>query len=160
MIRKVTGQDAQAIADIYNVYVRDTAISFETEPVTASEMRRRIAEISADYPYWVYEDEGKVKGYCYAHPWKERAAYCKTLETTIYVASAAQGQGIGRELMTQLIAACRMMDVHVLVACITGDNLASIHFHRQLGFEQVSHFRQVGTKFGKWLDVVDLQLLL
>lgn len=160
MIRKVTIQDAQAIADIYNEYVLNSVASFETEPITELEMRKRIEEISSKYPYYVYEDTGEVKGYCYAHSWKERAAYKQTWETTIYVAADLQGRGIGTKLMNLLIEECRQAGAHALIACITGGNEKSILLHQQLGFRQVSQFPEVGMKFGRWLDVVDFQLLL
>lgn len=160
MIRPVDPQDAATIAAIYNEYVLHTDISFETEALSADEMRRRILAISAAFPYFVYEEDGKVMGYCYAHPWKERAAYSRTLETTIYLAPDAQGRGIGTALMQRLIDACRRSGFHALVACITGGNEPSIALHRRLGFRQVSCFPQVGRKFGRWLDVVDLQFLL
>lgn len=159
-IRIVTPQDAAQIAAIYNEYVLHTDISFETEPLSADEMRGRIESISANFPYYVYEEDGRVLGYCYAHPWKERAAYSHTLETTIYLSIDAQGHGIGRALMNHLIEACRRAGFHALVACITGGNERSIALHRRLGFHQVSHFPQVGRKFGRWLDVVDLQMML
>ena len=159
-IRPVTPQDAAAIAAIYNEYVLKTDISFETEALSAEEMRGRILDISADFPNLVFEEEGRVLGYCYAHAWKERAAYSRTLETTIYLAPEAQGRGIGTRLMGRLIEACREGGFHALVACITGGNEPSIALHRRLGFRQVSCFPQVGRKFGRWLDVVDLQLML
>lgn len=160
MIREVTVQDAPAIAKIYNEYVRNSVISFETEPVSVQEMRRRIEEISARYPYLVYEKAEKVVGYCYAHEWKTRAAYSRTWETTVYVDATAHGKGIGSELMKFLIERCRRAGAHALVACITGNNKKSIMLHQRLSFRRVSHFRQVGMKFGRWLDVVDFQLLL
>ncbi len=160
MIRKVTAQDAETIAGIYNRFVEHSDISFETSPVTTAEMRRRIEDISAQYPYLVYEEDGEVLGYCYAHAWKERAAYCHTAETTVYIASGAQGRGIGKALMLRLIDECRNAGIHALVACITGGNENSIRLHHRLGFRSVSHFPQVGRKFGRWLDVVDYQLLL
>ena len=160
MIRQVIPSDTAAIAAIYNEYVLHTDISFETEPLTVEEMRGRIEDISAAFPYFVFEEEGKVTGYCYAHPWKERAAYGRTLETTIYLSPEAQGRGIGTRLMERLIGACREAGFHALVACITGGNEPSIALHQKLGFRQVSCFPQVGCKFGRWLDVVDLQLML
>lgn len=160
MIREVTIQDARAIAGIYNEYVRTSTATFETEPVSVQEMSRRIGEISAIYPYFVYEEDGIVLGYCYAHGWKERTAYSLTWETTVYVDNASQGRGIGWQLMEHLIEACRQAGAHVLVACITGGNEKSVRLHQWLGFQQVSHFRQVGLKFGHWLDVVDFQLSL
>lgn len=160
MIRKVTIQDARSVAVIYNEYVEHSVASFDTEALSEEEMCRRIEEISVKYPYFVCEEDGEVLGYCYAHSWKERAAYGHSLETTVYVAPSARGRGIGEELMTRLIEECREAGVHTLIACITGGNESSIGLHRKLGFRQVSCFREVGRKFGRWLDVVDFQLML
>lgn len=160
MIREVRPDDAAQIAGIYNHYILETTISFETQPLSAEDMRIRIEEISSYFPYFVAENNGKLTGYCYAHPWKERAAYCKTLETTIYLASEAKGRGLGTRLMTQLIKECRNRGYHALIACITAENEESCQFHERLGFKKVSHFEQVGQKFGRWLDVADYELIL
>ncbi len=160
MIREVTPDDAAAVAAIYNPFVTDTAITFETEPVSVPEMRSRIEELSACYPYYVYEDGGEVLGYCYLHPWKPRAAYSRTWEVTIYLSPRAQGRGVGTEMLRRLIADARSQGVIALIACITQGNEHSIGFHKHLGFRQVSLFEKVGYKFGKMLDVVDLELVL
>lgn len=160
IIRNVCNTDATAIANIYNEYVTGTTVSFELEPVTVGEMLKRIIEISASFPYFVCEDKGNVVGFCYAHRWKERKAYENTLETTVYISRSHHGHGVGRQLMERLIDACRTKGCHALIACITGDNEPSINFHERLGFTKVSHFKQVGRKFGRWLDVVDYELLL
>lgn len=160
MIREVRPDDAAQIAGIYNHYILETTISFETQPLSAEDMRIRIEEMSSYFPYFVAENNGKLTGYCYAHPWKERAAYCKTLETTIYLASEAKGRGLGTRLMTQLIKECRNRGYHALIACITAENEESCQFHERLGFKKVSHFEQVGQKFGRWLDVADYELML
>ncbi len=160
MIRPVRVTDAPAIAAIYNEYVLHTTISFETEPLTEEAMRNRIAHYSVQYPYLVDEREGVIVGYCYAHPWKERAAYFRSWETTIYLHPDYTGQGIGAPLMHELIARCRAAGCHTLIACITEDNNASCEFHRRLGFTRVSHFSQVGCKLGRLLDVADYQLML
>lgn len=160
MIREVRPDDAAQIAGIYNRYILETTISFETQPLSAEDMRIRIEEISSYFPYFVAKNNGKLTGYCYAHPWKERAAYCKTLETTIYLASEAKGRGLGTRLMTQLIKECRNRGYHALIACITAENEESCQFHERLGFKKVSHFEQVGQKFGRWLDVADYELIL
>ncbi|MDO4165596.1 MAG: GNAT family N-acetyltransferase [Bacteroides sp.] len=152
--------DAKAIVDIYNDYILNTTISFEVKALTEDEMRARIQEISSHFVYLVYEEDGKILGYCYAHPWKERAAYGHTLETTVYLSPDAKGHGIGRKLMEVLIDECRKQGFHALIACITGGNEASCHLHEKLGFKQVSAFEKVGRKFGRWLDVVDYELLL
>lgn len=160
MIRTVNENDADRIAEINNDYILHTTISFDTATITAEEMRKRIRSIAATHPYFVLELDGQVEGYCYAHPWKERAAYSKTWETTIYLSEAAQGKGYGTELMNRLIDESRRLGAHVLIACITAENTGSERFHIGLGFKQVSHFQQVGMKFGRWLDVDDFQLTL
>lgn len=160
MIREVRPDDAAQIAGIYNRYILETTISFETQPLSAEDMRKRIEEISSYFPYLVAENNGKLIGYCYAHLWKERAAYCKTLETTIYLASEAKGKGLGTRLMDRLIDECRNRGYHVLIACITAENEESCRFHERLGFKKVSHFEQAGQKFGRWLDVADYELIL
>ena len=159
-IRRVVPEDAGRLAEIYNEYVLRTTISFETEAVTEAEMKSRIEAIFSAFPYFVYEYDGVVQGYCYAHPWKERAAYSKTLETTVYLAPEACGQGVGKLLMERLIDDCRARGFHSLIACVTAENSTSVRFHERLGFRQVSRFAEVGLKFGRWLDVIDLQLVL
>ena len=160
MLRKVKFTDASYITAIYNRYIAETTISFETECLTEEKMLERIRDISGKYPYFVWEENGKPAGYCYAHQWKERAAYSRTLETTIYIDAQWQRRGIGRRLMEALIEECRAQGYHALIACITGDNDTSIKMHERLGFTKVSCFKEVGHKLGRVLDVVDLELLL
>lgn len=160
IIRKVKPEDAEAIAGIYNKYVLETAVSFEEDALSVDEMRRRIEAISAAHPYFVGEEDGKVVGYCYVHPWKERKAYRHTMEVTIYLADVAMGRGLGTQLMEHLLSACRREGYHALVACITADNEASLAFHKRFGFRQASFFPEVGWKLGKWHDVIDLELVL
>lgn len=159
-IRPVAADDAPALAEIYNPYVTETDISFETQPLSADDMRRRIADTAARFPYLVAESAGRPVGYCYAHLWKERAAYAQTWETTVYVDRRHCGRGIGRRLMERLVDECRRRGAHALVACITGGNAPSTALHEALGFERVSRFGQVGRKGGRWLDVEDFELLL
>ena len=161
MIREVKPEtDAAALAEIYNDYVLNTTISFETEPLNEEQMLKRIVGFATEYPYLVYEENGVVLGHCYAHRWKERAAYAHTWESTIYLSPQACGKGVGAALMQELIARCRAAGCRVLIACITQGNERSCRFHESLGFRQVSHFQAVGMKFGKLLDVVDYQLNL
>lgn len=158
MIRKVKSSDAEAIVNIYNKYIEKTTVSFETEALTVEQMRQRIADISSKYPYYVYENDGNVQGYAYVHQWKERAAYSKTLETTIYLDKDIKHQGVGTALMLHVIEDCKREGFRVLIACITGENSESIEFHKKLGFKQASMFHGVGHKFGRQLDVVDMEL--
>ena len=160
MIRKVVPEDAAAIASIYNEYILHSVITFDTAPVSESDMRSSILDISARFPYFVYEDKGKVVGFCYAHPWKGKAAYRHTLETTLYLMPDVKGRGLGTQLMERLMAECRAGGYKVLIACITEGNTVSESFHRKLGFTKVSHFTKVGFKFNRLLDVVDYELVL
>lgn len=159
-VRKVCSADAESLAEIYNYYITETTASFELQPVSVEEMRRRITTISEAFPYYVCCEGKQVLGYCYAHIWKERPAYNLTFETTVYVSRTSCGNGIGRLLMTRLISDCRTRGVHSLIACITAENRVSIRFHKSLGFNCVSCFHEVGFKFNRWLDVIDCELLL
>lgn len=160
LIRHVKPEDAEDIRTIYNHYVLNTDISFETEEVSLAEMTDRIREISSVYPYFVCEDEGHVKGYCYAHPWKARRAYEHTLEISIYLTPGMTNAGIGTKLLERVLEETRGIDVHSLIACITATNKASISFFTAHGFRKVSYFKEVGYKSGRWLDVTDLELIL
>jgi L-amino acid N-acyltransferase YncA len=160
MIREVEPRDIPQITRIYNGYVTGSTATFETLPVSDDEMRERVESIRSSFPYYVYEQEGEVAGYCYAHRWKARAAYSKTLETTVYISPQHQREGIGRALMRKLIAQCKQEGYMALIACITGGNDASIALHENLGFKKVSHFEKVGLKFGRLLDVTDYELRL
>ena len=160
MLRQVRPQDVAAITEIYKVYVEQSTVTFETAPLSVEEIERRVRTISWEHPFLVWEEAGTVVGYCYAHRWREREAYSGTWETTVYLAPRQRGRGLGRRLMEALVEECRGRGVHALVACITADNGASIELHRRLGFREVSRFVEVGRKFGRWLDVVDYELIL
>ena len=158
MIRQVELQDAKAITNIYNEYVLHSVATFDTEPVQEEEMRARIAEISSRFPYFVYEEDKEITGYCYAHTWKERSAYRYTLETTVYLSPGHTGKGIGMLLMQRLIEACRENGYRALIACITEGNEASNILHERLGFKQVSRFTKVGCRRLRTSAAPDLRL--
>ena len=160
MIRNVKTCDAQEIALIYNYFIENSTITFETDSVSVEEMAGRIVDISEKYPYFVHEESGKVVGYCYVTSWKKKAAYQKTVESTIYIDKDFQGKGVGRALMNKLINELRERSFHAVIACITIPNPTSVKLHEELGFRQVSEFREVGHKFGKWIDVGDWELIL
>ena len=154
MIRSVSpADDAGAICEIYNHYVTDTVVTFETEPVDVKAMRKRIGSITARFPYLVYEQDGKVLGYCYATTWRSRAAFDKTVETSVYIHKDWTGKALGYELYQELVKRLRSADFHVAVAGITLPNTKSVALHEKFGFRKVAHFTEVGNKFGKWLDV-------
>jgi len=159
-IREAQPTDGSAVCGIYNHYVLHTTITFEQEPVSAPDMAGRIAEVGATHPWLVAETEGGVIGYAYATRWRSRAAYDRTVESTIYVSSDALGAGIGYPLYTALLEALRRRALHAVVGCIALPNPGSVAFHEKCGFLKVAHFPQVGRKFDQWVDVGFWQLLL
>lgn len=157
-IRPVHANDAQAICDIYNHYIVHTVISFEQDPVDATQMQQRIAEVTRNYPWLVAVLDGRVIGYAYATRWRSRAAYDQTVESTIYLAPDGVGRGLGLPLYQALMQALRDGGLHAVVGCIALPNAGSIYLHEKCGFEKVGHFPQVGKKFGQWVDVGFWQL--
>lgn len=153
MIRAVSAADAAAIAAIYNHYVATTTISFEEQPVHVDEMARRIADISARLPWLVWEEQGVVLGYAYATPWRVRSAYRFSVETSVYVSCDHPRRGIGRRLYAALLEQLRARELQVAIGGIAQPNDASVALHEAMGFEKVAHFRRVGLKFGRWIDV-------
>lgn len=160
MIRPVICGDALAICQIYNHYVETGFISFETESVSESEMASRVKSISSRYPYLVYEEQGKVLAYAYANLWKTRAAYKHSLETTIYASPDILLKGIGRTLYQGIFDALDSDSVHTLMAVIALPNDASVCFHEKMGYVKAGHFKEVGKKFGDWIDVGYWQKML
>lgn len=159
-IREVNETDAYAIAAIYNWYIENTTVTFEVAPVSVAAMRQRIAAAGDSDSWLVLERAGQILGYAYAMPWKTRAAYGRTKETSVYVQHEHNGQGIGRALMTALVDKVRGKPIHVLIAGITLPNPASIALHVRLGFVPIGEFAQVGFKFDRYIDVGYWQLLM
>lgn len=161
LIRTATHADAADIARIYNGYVLDTCITFETEPVDASDMTQRIDEtLAASLPWLVAEVDGTVAGYAYASKWKGRCAYRHSVESTVYLDPAQTGKGVGLRLYAALIEALAACGMHAVIGGIALPNAASIALYERLGFRKVAHFLQVGHKQGRWVDVGYWQLLL
>lgn len=162
MIRDALASDAAAIAAIYNHYVVQTPVTFETEPVDAATMAARIAEIhDTQLPWLVITNEAaEIIGYAHASKWKGRCAYRYSVETTVYLAPGLGGRGLGSALYAVLLAALRERGLHVAIAGIALPNAASVALHEKLGFEPAGRFREVGWKFEQWLDVGYWQLRL
>jgi phosphinothricin acetyltransferase len=159
-IRPASAADAAAICAIYNHYVENTTISFETEAVAAHTMAERIAAVQAQFPWLVYEEEGRLLGYAYAGKWKPRAAYAHSVESSVYLHPDAGGRGIGKRLYARLFEQLRPLGVHLVIGGITQPNEASVALHERMGFVKCAHFSEVGRKFGRWLDVGYWQLNL
>lgn len=152
--------DSDEICRIYSWYVDNSTATFETVAPSSEAMELRLRDIVANYPAFVCVEAGRIVGYCYAHLWKSFSAYSQTLETTVYLRPGHNGRGVGKVLMERLTEACRVQGFKSLIACITAENEASCRFHERLGFSRVSHFKEVGYKFNRFLSVVDYQLQL
>ena len=153
MIRLATTTDAAMIATIYNHYVSSSTITFEEHIVGTDEMAQRIASVSAQLPWYVFERDSQILGYAYATPWRARSAYRYSVESTVYVAHDGVGQGIGRQLYNTLIEELRRRQLQVVIGGIAQPNEASVALHERLGFEKVAMFKRVGRKFDQWIDV-------
>jgi phosphinothricin acetyltransferase len=146
-------EDAVAIAAIYNFYVKNSHSTFETEIVNEMEMRRRISEILENYPFLVGEENGEIIGYAYASRYKTRAGYRHSVEVSVYIKNGINGKGVGTILYENLFDELKAKPVHAIVAGIALPNETSIRLHEKFGFEKVAHFREVGFKQGRWIDV-------
>ena len=161
MIRNVDSRDAGALARIYNPYVLDSVITFEEQVVTDDRMAERIREVlDSGLPWLVDETDSVVRGFAYASQWKGRCAYRYSAETTVYLDRTATGQGLGRQLYTELLDRLRAKKLHVAIGGIALPNPASVALHERLGFHKVAHFAEVGFKFDRWIDVGYWQRLL
>lgn len=153
VIRKGSLDDAGAIADIFNYYVVNSTVIFTNHSVLDDGMRTRLTPVVGHYPFYVAEDvDGKVTGYCYAHRWMPDEVYGQTWEITIYLAHDVLGNGIGTLLLDQVINDCRELGAHVLISFITQGNERCEKLHRRAGFQLSGVMKEVGYKFGKYLN--------
>lgn len=156
LIRPATADDLPAIAAIYGHHVRSGTGTFETTPPSLDEMTARHADaLAKGLPWLVAEQDGQVRGYACCQWFKPRPAYRFSAEDSIYLHPDAAGQGLGRQLLSQLLQQAEAAGVRKLIAVI-GDsaNAASIGLHRALGFTPVGTIAACGWKFGRWLDIV------
>ena len=152
-IRLATAADAAAIASLYAPYVEESAVSFETSPPDAEEMRRRIEAGGGLHPWLVAEEEGVVIGYASATAFRARPAYRYTVETSIYLGARYGGRGVGTSLYRLLNETLEAQGFAQAIGAITLPNAASVRLHEALGFSTAGVYRQVGYKLGQWHDV-------
>ncbi len=150
-----------AVTSIYEHFVRTGTASFEIVAPDLREMeRRRSATLERGLPYLAAELEGYIVGYCYASQFRPREGYRFTVEDSIYVRADCIGYGVGKKLLAALIAACQSAGCHRMVACICGENPASVALHTAHGFAPVGRLPEAGFKFGKWVDMSMMQRAL
>lgn len=160
-IRFATKEDCAAIAEIYNHAVVHTAAIWNDKTVdTDNRIAWFEARQFAHFPVLVSEENGVVTGYSSYGDWRAFDGFRHTVEHSVYVHPDHQGKGLGRALLTALIEEARRRGKHVMVAGIEAQNSASLHLHETLGFITTGQMPQVGTKFGRWLDLTFMQLQL
>ena len=164
MIRPATPADAHAIAALYNHYILNTVVTFEEDPVNGAEIARRMHDVAeSGWPWLVACDEaadGAVVGWAYATRFRPRASFRHSVETSVYVADGAARRGWGSGLYRELLPRLREAGARAVIGGLSLPNDASVALHEAFGFEKVAHFRQVGHKFGRWIDVGYWELLL
>ncbi len=158
IIRLASEKDAEQILAIYGPIVRLTATSFEAEPPSVEEMRRRIADTLTHFPWLVCDRDGEVLGYTYAREHRNRPAYQWSVDLSVYVHAAQKRSGIGRALYCSLFKILVLQGYYNAYAGITLPNPGSVGLHEALGFQPVGVDREIGFKLGAWHDVGHWQL--
>jgi L-amino acid N-acyltransferase len=160
-IRHAVENDLPDLLFIYNDIILHTTAVYDYEPHTL-EMRRQWFAIKQQqgFPVFVAEKEGKILGFSSIGPFRAWAAYKYSVENSVYVAAEARGKGIGKLLIPPLIEAAKKLQLHTIIAGIDAANEASLKLHKSFGFEEVAHFKEVGWKFERWLDLKFLQLVV
>jgi L-amino acid N-acyltransferase len=160
-VRLAERRDAEAMRAIYNVEVAESTVTFDLVPRTLDQQVEWIDEHSGAHPAVVAVDgAGEVVGFGSLSPFKDRPAYAPTVEDSVYVRRDRRGQGIGRLVLDELLRMAVDHGFHSVMARIVGNHEASIALHRACAFELVGTEREVGRKFGRWLDVVEMQRML
>ena len=161
VVRDASETDLGAILTIYNHAIETTTAVFSYAPHTMAMRQEWFADKCAKgYPVLVADRNGAVVGFATYGPFRAWPAYRYSVEHSVYVAEGVRRQGIARRLMEHLLDRARAQDFHVVIGGIVSENAASLELHAGLGFEKVAHFRQVGYKFGRWLDLTFMQVVL
>src|SRR5262249_29231925 len=154
VIRPATIGDAAAVAAVYNHYVKETTVTFEEDEVIPSEVSRRIREVeSASLPWLIAERDATVIGYAYAAKWHSRSGYRFSAEIAVYVDAHHTRTGAGSRLYDHLFPMRQARGIRAVMAGIALPNEPSVALHEKFGFSKVAHFKEVGFKLNRWIDV-------
>jgi len=161
-VRRATGGDLAGILEIYNEAVLNTTATYDEKPQTMEQRAAWFQEHEQNnYPVFVAVEEGeRVVGWSALSPYRNRPGYRFTAENSVYVAADQRGRGLGRLLVPPLIEAARARGLHAILAAIDAENQASIRLHAAFGFERAGVLKQVGFKFGRWLDVLFMERIV
>ena len=157
MIRVARETDVPEILSIYAPYVETTTFTFEYDVPCRREFLQRFYDITTQFPWLVWEEEGEILGYAYASPPYTRAAYRWCAEPSVYLKPEARGKGIGRKLYAALEEILKLQGYQVLYALITEENASSLRFHERQGYRKKVLFDSCGFKFGRWLGLCWLE---
>jgi phosphinothricin acetyltransferase len=157
MIRKATIKDAKAITIIYNYYIKNHIATFVEKPIPVKETEKNIKNAII---WLVYIEDHQIIGYAYASKWKERTAYRFSAETSVYLSINHLGKSIGSKLYRHLLNEIKKLDIHSVIGGISLPNNASQRLHEKFGYKKVAHYKEIGFKFNKWIDVGYWQLVL
>ncbi|MCR8631162.1 GNAT family N-acetyltransferase [Paenibacillus radicis (ex Xue et al. 2023)] len=159
-IRSAQHKDIESILDIYNEAILNTVATFDTELRTLEQQTQWFHNHGELYPIWVAEQEGIIIGWASLNPYSDRLAYRRTAELSLYIHSDYRGQGVGKQLMKQVLDAGLAAGLHTVLSRIVEGNESSIHLHEVYDFKHVGIMREVGFKFGRMLDVIMMQKML
>ncbi|MCK6259170.1 N-acetyltransferase family protein [Fictibacillus sp. KIGAM418] len=159
-IREALLRDLPAILDIYNDAIKTLTATFDLEEQTLDERKAWFEKYGGDFPLVVAKLDGKVAGYSCLSPFRDKAAYSRTTELSLYIASEFRGKGVGKALMEDILQRAADAGYHTVIGGITGGNEASVKLHEKFGFEFVGCFKEVGYKFDEWQDVHFYQRML
>lgn len=159
-VRDAVPEDVSQLLAIYNEAVRSSTATFDLEEQTLEERLEWFSTFGEKYPLIVAETEQEIIGYCSLSPFNKKPAYKHTVELSIYLSPSHRGEGVGSLLMQKIIERAQQLGVHSIISLITAGNTPSIKLHQKFGFQFAGKLREVGYKFGEWLDVEYYQLLV
>ena len=153
-------KDYPVVKEIYDYYVLNTTVTFATSVTSLAALKESILTGHAKYKSYIIKTNGTVCGYCYFSQYNKRQAYDRTAEISVYLKPGFTGKGIGQQTLEKLETVAREHGISVLIGIITAENLESVRLFEKCGFEKCAHFRKVGEKFNRLLDVVGYQIIL
>jgi phosphinothricin acetyltransferase len=159
-IRRANLADAEAIRQIYNIEVTGSTATLDLVPRTPEEQASWMVAHSGVYPVIVADEGGQVVGFASLSPYRPRPGYATAVEDSIYVAAQHRGKGVGRQLLSEAVVMARTHGFHSIVARVSATQQASVALHEACGFDLIGVEREIGRKFGRWVDVALLQRLL
>lgn len=160
VLRNYSERDFEAMLEIYNNEVVNSTSTFDIKPQSLSERQQWFSQHGSNYPLVAAELDGKVVGYCSISPFSKKKGYSPTVELSVYVHKDYRRNGIGEQLLLDMISRARNLGYHAIVSIIAQANKPSVNLHTKLGFEKVAHLHEVGYKFSTWQDVEYYEILL